>query len=198
MAVPLPLLLFTALILLTGAERIVELVISARNAHWAFERGGIESNRGQLPWMTGLHVGMLLGALAEVWLLGRPFLPWLGWPMLAIALGCQVGRYGIIGSLGRRWNTRVIVVPDLPLVSSGPYRWTWLRHPNYLIVAIEGVALPLVHTAWITALMFTLLNGVLLLGFRIPAENRALARAGGAGGAAGAESAASAGTGVHA
>jgi methyltransferase len=179
MGAPLSLLLFTALILLTGVERIVEMLISARNARWAIERGGIESHHRQLPWMIGLHVGMLLGALAEVWLLGRPFLPWLGWPMLAVALACQVGRYAIIGSLGRRWNTRVIVVPGLPLVRRGPYQWAWLRHPNYLIVAIEGAALPLVHTAWITALGFTLLNAVLLLGFRIPAESRAMARASG-------------------
>ncbi len=170
-------LLFTILILLTGVERIVELVISRRNAQWAFDRGGIETNRRQLPWMIALHVGMLLGAVAEVWLLGRPFLPWLGWPMLVIAIAAQVGRYSVIGFLGKQWNTRVIVVPGLPLVQRGLYRWEALRHPNYLIVAIEGVALPLVHTAWITALVFTGLNSVLLLGFRIPAENRALAGA---------------------
>jgi methyltransferase len=174
---PVSLLLFTTFILLTGVERIVELVVSSRHARWAFERGGIETNRRQLPWMIALHVGMLLGALAEVWLLGRPFLPWLGWPMLVIALASQAARYWIIRSLGPHWNTRVIVVPGMPLVSSGPYRWSWLPHPNYLVVAIEGIALPLVHTAWITAVVFTVLNAVLLLGFRIPAENRALAAA---------------------
>ena len=176
-AASLSLVLFTALILLTGAERIAELVISRRNARWAFERGGIESNRRQLPWMIALHVGLLVGALAEVWLLGRPFLPWLGWPMLVITLGSQAARYWIIDSLGRRWNTRVIVVPGMALVRRGPYRWARLPHPNYLVVAIEGIALPLVHTAWITALAFTVLNAVLLLGFRIPAEDRALAGA---------------------
>lgn len=173
----LSLVLFTVFVLLTGLERIVEMVISTRNARWAFERGGVESNRGQMPWMITLHVGMLLGAIAEVWVLGRPFLPWLGWPMLVVALAAQAGRYAVIGSLGRRWNTRVIVVPGLALVRRGLYRWEGLRHPNYVIVAIEGVALPLVHTAWITALVFTVLNAVLLLGFRIPAENRALSNA---------------------
>jgi methyltransferase len=172
--VPLSVVLFTVLVLVTGVERIVELVISTRNARWAFEHGGIESNRRQLPWMISLHVGMLLGALAEVWLLGRPFIAWLGWPMLVITLLSQVARYWVIGTLGRRWNTRVIVVPGLPLVTGGPYRWSWLRHPNYVVVAVEGVALPLVHTAWITALVFTVLNAILLLGFRIPAENRAM------------------------
>ena len=173
----LSLVLFTVFVLLTGGERIFELVLSTRHAHWAFERGGIETNRRQMPWMFALHIGLLLGGLAEVWLLGRPFLPWLGWPMLVIALACQAGRYVVIGSLGRQWNTRVIVVPGLALVRRGLYRWERLRHPNYLIVAMEGVALPLVHTAWITALAFTVLNGVLLLGFRIPAENRALSGA---------------------
>jgi len=100
-------------------------------------------------------------------------------------LASQAARYWIIGSLGRRWNTRVIVVPGLPLVSRGPYRWPGLRHPNYVVVAIEGIALPLVHTAWITALAFTMLNAVLLLGFRIPAENRALEAAAPAARAAG-------------
>jgi methyltransferase len=176
-AVPTSVVLFTVLVLVTGIERIVEMMISTRNARWSFARGGIESNRPQMPWMIALHVGMLLGALAEVWLLGRPFLVWLGWPMLAVTLASQAARYWIIGSLGRRWNTRVIVVPGLPLVTRGPYRWSRLRHPNYVVVAIEGIALPLVHTAWITALVFTALNAVLLLGFRIPAEERALAAA---------------------
>jgi len=168
-------LLFTGFVVLVGLERIVELVISRRNAAWAFARGGVESARRQLPWMIALHVGMLAGAVAEVWLLGRPFVPWLGWPMLAIALGCQFARYTMVQALGRRWNTRVIVVPGMPAVASGPYRR--MRHPNYLVVAIEGIALPLVHTAWITAVAFTVLNALLLLGFRIPAENRALSAA---------------------
>jgi len=166
--------LFTIFVLLTGVERLVELVISKRNATWAFERGGVESGRGHFPAMVLLHTGMLIGALAEVWLLGRTFIPLLGWPMLVIALLCQAGRYWVIASLGRQWNTRVIVVPGMPLSRRGPYRFSWMRHPNYVIVAAEGIALPLVHTAWITALVFTVLNAILLLRFRIPAEDRAL------------------------
>jgi len=170
--------LFTAFVLATGVERLVELAISRRNAAWAFARGGVESGRGHFPAMVALHTALLAGAIAEVWLLGRPFIPALGWPMLALALLCQAGRYAVIASLGRQWNTRVIVVPGMPLVRRGLYRFAWLRHPNYWIVAIEGVALPLVHTAWITALVFTALNAVLLLGFRIPTEERALRAAG--------------------
>jgi isoprenylcysteine carboxyl methyltransferase (ICMT) family protein YpbQ len=87
---------------------------------------------------------------------------------------CQAARIWILVSLGRQWNTRVIVVPGLDRVRRGPYRYSWLPHPNYLIVVIEGIALPLVHTAWVTAIVFTVLNAVLLIGFRIPAEDRAL------------------------
>lgn len=166
---------YTALILAVGLERIAELVVSARNARWAFARGGVEEGRGHFPAMVVLHTALLLGCLVEVAVADRPFLPWLGIPMLALALGSQVLRWWCIASLGPRWNTRVIVVPGLPLVTRGPYRW--LRHPNYVAVVVEGFALPLVHTAWVTALVFTVLNAVLLLRFRIPAEEAALARA---------------------
>ena len=169
---------YTVLILATGAERIAELVVSARNARWSFARGGVEYGRAHFPPMVALHTGLLLACLAEVWLLDRPFLPWLGWPMLVLVLASQALRWWCIATLGPRWNTRVIVVPGLPLVERGPYRW--LRHPNYVAVVVEGIALPLVHTAWITALAFTVLNAVLLLGFRLPCENRALASLGAA------------------
>ncbi len=166
-------ILYAVLILATGAERIVELVISRRNAAWSFAHGGVESNRRQMAWMVPLHTLLLLGCLVEVFALDRPFIPVLGWPMLVIALGTQVLRYWCILTLGRQWNTRVIVVPGMPRVTGGPYRW--MSHPNYVVVIAEGIALPLVHTAWITALAFTVLNAILLFGFRIPAERRALA-----------------------
>ena len=164
---------YLVLILATGAERVVELVISRRNAAKAFARGGVEYGFRHFPWMVALHTGLLVACLVEA--TQRPFIPWLGWPMLALALLCQVGRYWVIRSLGEQWNTRVIVVPGAGRVNArGLYRW--LRHPNYVIVAIEGVALPLVHSAWITAIAFTVLNAILLLRFRIPIENGALKR----------------------
>lgn len=171
----LSLALYTVFILLTGGERIGELFISRSNAAWAFARGGVETGRGHFPAMVALHTGLLVGALAEAWLLDRPFLPALGFPALAVALLCQVGRIWIIRSLGRQWNTRVIVVPGMPLSRRGPYRWARLPHPNYLLVAVEGLAIPLVHSAWLTAAVFAVLNAILLIGFRIPAEDRALA-----------------------
>jgi methyltransferase len=174
MSFSISMLLFIGLILATGAERIYELIVSTRNAKRAFAQGGAEFGRGHLPAMIALHTGMLLGAMIEVVFLERSFLGTLGWIFFVIAIGCQATRYWFIWALGNQWNTRVIVIPGAKRVKRGPYSLVWLRHPNYWVVAIEGVALPMVHSAWITAAVFTVLNAVLLLGFRIPTENKAL------------------------
>ena len=168
-------ILYTAFVFATGLERLWELRISRRNAALAFERGGKEFGFSHFPWMVALHTGLLFAAVAEVWIFDRPFLPVWGWVCLALAVLCQVGRYWVISALGDQWNTRVIVVPGATRVRRGPYRFTWLSHPNYWIVAIEGIALPMSHSAWVTAIAFTILNAILLLGFRIPTENKALA-----------------------
>ncbi|MFJ7945903.1 isoprenylcysteine carboxyl methyltransferase family protein [Streptomyces sp. NPDC096354] len=165
---------YTLLVLLVAVERLAELVTARRNAHWTRRHGAAEYGRGHYPVMVALHTGLLAGCLAETWLGGRPFLPALGWPMLALALAAQGLRWWCITTLGPRWNTRVIVVPDLPLVTAGPYRW--LSHPNYVAVIVEGVALPLVHTNWLTATAFTLLD-LPLLATRVRCENTALAGA---------------------
>ncbi|GAA1380424.1 isoprenylcysteine carboxyl methyltransferase family protein [Catellatospora chokoriensis] len=167
-------LAYTLLIVAVAAERLVELVVSKRHAAWALANGGREYGRSHYPYMVALHTALLAGCLAEVWLLDRPFLPALGWTMLALVVASQALRWWCVTTLGRRWNTLVIVVPGLPLVARGPYRW--LKHPNYLAVVVEGFALPLVHTAWLTALTFTLLN-LALLTVRIRVEDAALAEA---------------------
>jgi methyltransferase len=162
---------FTLLVAAVGLERLAELRVARRNAAWSFARGGVETGRGHWPFMVLLHVGLLVAAVAEVWLAQRPFLPWLGWPMLALVVAAQALRWWCIGTLGPQWNARVIVVPGMPAVTTGPYRW--FRHPNYVAVVVEGIALPLVHTAWVTAVTFTVLNAVVLT-FRLRAENAAL------------------------
>lgn len=163
---------YTVLLLAVGAERVAELFVSQRHLRWARERAAIESGQGHYPAMVVLHVGLLVGCLVEVHVLDRPFLAWLGWPMLAVVAAAQALRWWCIRTLGPQWNTRVVVVPGLSLVHHGPYRW--LRHPNYVAVVAEGVALPLVHDAWLTALVFTVLNAA-LLSVRIRSENRLLA-----------------------
>jgi methyltransferase len=162
---------YVALILAVGCERLAELRLSVRHARWAFAHGGVETGQRHYPPMVLLHTGLLVAAPLEVVVADRPFLPWLGWPMLAVVLAAQGLRWWCIATLGVRWNTRVIVIPGMPLVTAGPYRW--LRHPNYVAVVAEGIALPLVHTAWVTALLFTVLNAW-LLSVRISTENRAL------------------------
>ena len=163
--------LYAALLLAVGSERVVELVVSARNIAAATARGAVERGFGHYPVMVVLHTGLLVGCLAEVLLLDRTFHAGLGWPMLALVLAAQGLRWWCIRVLGPQWNTRVVILPGAPLVRRGPYRW--LRHPNYLAVVVEGFALPLVHTAWVTALVFTLANAVLLR-TRIRCEEAAL------------------------
>ncbi|MCY7396537.1 MAG: isoprenylcysteine carboxyl methyltransferase family protein [Nocardioides sp.] len=167
-------ILYTVLVVLVGLERLAELLVSRRNAAWAMARGGVETGQGHYPVMVVLHTGLLVGCVVEVWLADRMFVPALGWSMLALVVGCQVLRWWCIGTLGRRWNTRVIVVPGMALVASGPYRF--LRHPNYVAVVVEGAALPLVHGAWITAAVFTMANAALLT-VRLREEQRALSAA---------------------
>jgi len=161
------------LILAVALERLAELVVSKRNAKWAFANGGKEFGRGHYPVMVAIHTALLVGCVVEVWALDRPFIPWLGWTMFVIAVLTQVLRWWCITTLGKRWNTLVIVIPDAPLVKTGPYKYTWLHHPNYLVVVIEGIALPMIHTAWITAICFTLANAW-LLSVRLRVENEAL------------------------
>ena len=166
--------LYTVLIAVVALERLAELVVSKRNAAWSFERGGVETGQRHYVVMVVLHTGLLVGALLEVWLLHPEFHPALGYPMLALVVASQALRWWCIATLGRRWNTRVIVVPGLPLVTGGPYRLT--SHPNYVAVVVEGLALPLVYSAWITAVVFTACNAALLT-VRLRVENAALAAA---------------------
>ena len=162
---------YTLLVAATAGMRLVELSVARRNLRWARERGGVETGAGHYPVMVALHTGLLVGCVAEVWAAGRPFLPALGWPMLGLLVAAHALRWWCIRTLGPQWNTRVVRVPGMPLVTGGPYRR--LNHPNYVAVVVEGVALPLVHTAWITALAFTVLNA-LLLRVRLRVERSAL------------------------
>ncbi len=164
--------LYTLFIALTALERLFEVRLSNRHAAWAFAHGGEELGRSHFPAMVALHTGFLILAPLEVWVLSRAFSPALGFSMLALALGTQALRWWCISTLGPRWNTRVIVVPGLPRITDGPYRW--LRHPNYVAVVLEGFALPLIHGAWITAGLFSVLNA-LLLRERIRVEEQAFA-----------------------
>lgn len=149
-------------------QRLAELLLARRNTQRLLAEGGVEFGRSHYPWMVALHSAWLLG----LWWLGhaRSVDPLL----LGFFILLQAGRLWVIASLGRRWTTRIIVLPRAPLVASGPYRW--LKHPNYLIVALEIAVVPLALGLPVFAAVFTLLNACILY-LRIRTENAALAQA---------------------
>ena len=164
--------LYTAFIALIAAGRLFELRVAKRNLGALLARGGVEVAPEHYRWMVLLHTLFLLACPLEVWLLDRPFLPWLGIPMLVLAVLAAGLRLWVIRTLDGRWTTRIVVLPQVTPVAGGPYRF--LRHPNYVAVIAEMLALPLVHTAWLTAVVFSLLNAWLLR-VRIRAEEKGLA-----------------------
>jgi len=164
---------YLVFLLVLAIERCVELAVSRRNAAWAFAHGGVEVGQRHFRYMKLMHVSFFGACVAEVMYLHRPFWAALGVPMLLLVACAQALRYWVILTLGPRWNVRIIVIPGQPVVTSGPYRY--LRHPNYLAVIVETAAIPLVHSAWLTAIGFSALNALMLL-VRIHREESALER----------------------
>ena len=162
-----------AMVAAVAAQRLAELVLAARNRCWLLVRGAREHGAGHYPLFIILHVCWLTGWLAEG--LARGGGPGAAWPLwLGLFLAAQSLRYWCIVTLGRRWNTRILVLPGAPPVRRGPYRF--LRHPNYLAVSAELLCGPLIFGAWGTALAAGAANAWLLLAVRIPAEEDALTR----------------------
>jgi methyltransferase len=155
---------------LVAVQRLLELRHSRRNERRLRARGAVERGASHYPVVVATHTLWLVSTLVEGLLRGPEFPAW--WPVpLAAFLLVQPLRYWAILSLGENWNTRVLVVPDGKLVRSGPYRY--FPHPNYIVVAVEILTFPLIFGAWITAILFSILNAALLY-TRIRTENRAL------------------------
>ena len=163
--------MYYLLILAIGIERLAELIVSKRNARWAFAHGGKEFGRGHYPAMAAFHTLFIISCAAEALIFRRTFPGIVGWFALAGALAAQALRYWAVITLGRRWNTRIIVLPGAAPVTSGPYRL--LRHPNYLAVVIEMICVPMIYGCWLTAIVFSAGNAALLR-VRIKAEETAL------------------------
>lgn len=164
-------ILYAVLLAFTLVERLAELVVGLSNAQWSRARGGREYGQSHYPWMIALHSLFLMGCIVEPRFHGRTVAPDITPLAFGIVVACQLLRWWGIASLGRQWNTRIIVVPGISRVNSGPYRW--LRHPNELATVVEGIALPAVGGAWVTAAVFTVLHA-LLLKTRLSIEGRAL------------------------
>jgi methyltransferase len=163
--------LYLAFLALLYAERGLELVVSRRHARLAFAAGGVETGPGQYRVMVAVHALFPLACAGEVLALRRVFPGALGFAALTAALAAQALRWWSAAALRPRGNTRIIVVPGTKPVTSGPYRY--LRHPNYVAVMLEAATVPLIHGAWLSALVFVAAN-VALLKARVPAEERAM------------------------
>ena len=162
--------LLVAGVMLVAVQRLLELWYSRRNERRLRARGAVERGRGHFPAMVAIHTLWLVSTLVEGLLRGPEPPVW--WPVpLAAFLLVQPLRYWAILTLGVNWNVRVLVVPGGKLVKNGPYRY--FPHPNYVVVAVEVLTFPLIFGAWITAVVFSLLNAALLY-LRIRTENRAL------------------------
>jgi methyltransferase len=141
--------LFLSLLVWVGLTRLVELEISRRHQRNLARLDICPCPDPQYPWMVALHASALVAAAVEVVWLRRPLLLWLALPSLVLFVLATALRWWAIGSLGAHWNVRVMDSAALGVVVTGPFRW--VRHPNYLGVFVEMAALPLIHTAWVTA-----------------------------------------------
>ena len=159
-------MIFSALILaFVTLQRLGELVLARRNTERLLARGGQEAGAGHYPLIVLLHAAWLVG----LWLLALSQVPNLFW--LAVFVVLQLLRLWVIATLGERWTTRIIVLPEAPLVAAGPYRF--VSHPNYCVVAAEILVLPLVFGLVWYGVVFSVLNG-LVLWLRIRTEDAAL------------------------
>jgi len=147
---------YLALLGLVGLERLVELRISRRNQLKLEKLGVRKVAEPHFRWMVFVHAGVLACAAAEVLLLHRPLIPSLAIAMAALFVFTNALRWWVIRTLAGHWNVEVMASSRVGVVTSGPYRW--VRHPNYVAVVIELFALPMIHTAWLTALAGTLAN----------------------------------------
>jgi methyltransferase len=161
---------YFVLLALIAVQRLAELLVSSHNARKLRARGAIEFGRGHYPAIVAMHVLFLPACALEAMISPPPF-PWLARLALVGLIAAQALRYWAIFTLGGRWTTRVLVEPGRPPVTRGPYRF--LRHPNYLAVAIEMACIPLVYGCIRTALLFSAANAVLMT-LRIPVEDDAL------------------------
>ncbi len=164
---------FPILLIIIITQRLVELVIAKRNEKWMLAQGAFEAGASHYPWMIAMHAGFFVMLIAEVVLAERE-LP-IFWPIFLILFFiAQIARFWCLFSLGKFWNTKIIILPGTDVVRKGPYQF--IRHPNYVIVSIELLALPLLFSAYATAILFLFLN-IWMLTVRIRTEEQALKEA---------------------
>ncbi|MCE5285538.1 MAG: hypothetical protein LLG02_06800 [Pelosinus sp.] len=151
-------------------QRMVELYIARKNRSWSLAAGAREFGARHYPLFFIVHIGWFISWITESCLWGAVSAYWYIW--LSLFIMAQGLRYWCMVSLGRHWNTRILVIPGEFAVCKGPYRF--IAHPNYAAVAFEIFCVPLIFGAVITATIVTFLNAILILGIRLPAERNAL------------------------
>ncbi|KKI88721.1 hypothetical protein WQ54_29870 [Bacillus sp. SA1-12] len=162
--------MFTFLFSLLILQRITEMVIAKRNEKWMLKQGGIEHGSEHYPYIVTLHILFFISLLLEVIIL-KKVVSNIWYILLPIIALSQLIRYWAIYSLGSFWNTKIIILPKVHVVSKGPYKY--MKHPNYVVVAVEILIIPLLFQAYMTATLFTLLN-LAMMSIRIPTEEKAL------------------------
>ena len=166
--------MFAFLLTILLIQRVLELFLAERNRRWLLDNGGIEAGKGHYRWLVVQHTLFYLSLVLEATFLSPGWNPL--WPLWVVVLvAAQALRIWAIVSLGRFWNTRIIVLPDSKPIAKGPYRW--IRHPNYLVVVVELLAVPVLCGAYFTALCFSITNGFVLRK-RIRDEERMLSELG--------------------
>ncbi|KMJ56094.1 isoprenylcysteine carboxyl methyltransferase [Bacillus sp. LL01] len=154
-------------------QRVIEVIIANQNAKWIKKKGGYEAGAEHYKYIVAMHALFFVALLIEISFMGTEVVRWSIIPLI-IFLITQVVRVWALSSLGRFWNTRIMILPGAKVVAKGPYRF--MRHPNYVIVAMEILALPFIFQAYWTAFIFSILN-VMILRIRIREEERALKEA---------------------
>lgn len=162
--------LFLIVFTIVVIQRLVELGVAKRNEQWMRSQGAIEIGASHYKWMVLMHTTFFISLLVEVAWFDRPLSPFSSL-LFSIFLLMQLARIWCLSSLGKFWNTKILILPGATVQKKGPYRW--IRHPNYVIVTIELIVLPLLFSAYFTAVLFLVLNAW-MLSVRIPAEERAL------------------------
>ena len=161
---------FTLFLSFVITQRLAELFIARKNEEWMLRKGAKEYFPDHYKFIVMLHITFLVSFVSEVIIFQHSLSPI--WPGLLILFGfTQLLRVWAIASLGRFWNTKIIILPKANIVMKGPYKF--IRHPNYLIVGLEILLIPLLFQAYFTAIVFTILNAV-VLSIRIPLEEKAL------------------------
>jgi methyltransferase len=153
-------IVYTLFLIGVGLGRLIEMRVSRRRQRALVARGIAKIVEPHFRWMVLLHGGVLLGAALEVWLLARPFIPALALPMILLFILANALRWWVIRTMAEHWNVQVMNSAALGIVTGGPFRW--IRHPNYLAVFLELTVIPLIHTAWLTALIGSLAHSWVL------------------------------------